>query len=217
MDGTLQILLVDDHALFREAIAGMLVRSDLAPTVLEAASASEALSVLTHYRNLDLVLLDQAMPGLNGVDAIPTLQGCAPQTPIVVLSADEDEATVHDAMRAGAAGYVTKTASGHMLLNAVKIVLSGEVYLPPRYLAVSSPSGCGDAGNASRLTGRQLQVLNLLAEGKPNKLIARALGVTEATVKLHVSAILRELRARNRTEAVINATDRGIIQAISRD
>ncbi len=206
---TLQILIVDDHALFREAMADILSRLDSRPTVLEAGTANEALNVLSHYRNLDMILLDHTMPGLNGVDAIPTLHEKSPQTPIVVVSANDDAATVHAAIAVGASGYVPKSANSHVLLNALKVVLAGEIYLPPRYLAPDSAAD--SAAPASGLTQRQLEVLALLADGLPNKSIGRQLGIAEATVKLHVSAILRELGARNRTEAVVAATDRGLL------
>jgi DNA-binding NarL/FixJ family response regulator len=207
-----RILIVDDHTLFREAISGTLARLVDHPTVLEAATASEAQSLVAHHRNLDLVLLDHSMPGLNGVDAIPALQARCPQTPIVVLSANEDAATVRAAISAGAAGYVPKTANSHTLLAALKIVLAGDVYIPPRYLEQEVESVANKPPHAAGgLTERQRQVLRLLADGMSNKSIARQLGIVEATVKQHVSAILTDLGARNRTEAVIAAIDRGLL------
>lgn len=206
----MQILIVDDHALFREAIGLILDRLDDSPTVLEAATAGEAINILAHYQSLDMILLDHTLPGLNGIDAIPTLRDCSPQTPIVVLSASEDPRTVRAAIAAGAAGYVPKSANSPALLNALRVVLAGEIYMPPRYLTQEAGvSAIPDRHHV--LTQRQLEVLVLLAEGLSNKAIARQLGIVEATVKLHVSAILRELGARNRTEAVMAARDRGLL------
>jgi DNA-binding NarL/FixJ family response regulator len=207
-----RILIVDDHALVREAISGTLAGLADHPTVLEAATVREAQSLVAHHRNLDLVLLDHSMPGLNGVDAIPALQAGCPQTPIVVLSANEDAATVRAAISAGAAGYVPKTANSHTLLAALKIVLAGDVYIPPRYLEQEA-AGVADKSPraAGSLTERQFQVLRLMADGMSNKSIARQLEITEATVKQHVSAILTVLGARNRTEAVIIAYERGLL------
>ena len=208
----MRILIVDDHALFREAISGTLAKLADDAMVLEAATASEAQSLIDHHRNLDLVVLDHAMPGLKGVDAIPRLRSRCPQTPIVVLSADEDAATVNAAIQAGAAGYVPKTANSHTLLAALRIVLAGDIYIPPRYLDhAPRDTGQQPAKSDTGLTERQLQVLRLLADGLSNKAIARQLGIAEATVKLHVSAVLKELGARNRTEAVIVAHDRGLL------
>ncbi len=209
----MRILIVDDHALFREALSGMLTRLAGDLVVLEAATANDAQRLVSHHRNLDLILLDHAMPGLNGVDAIPELHARCPATPIVVLSADEDAATVSAAIRAGAAGYVPKSANSHTLLNALKLVLAGEIYIPPRYLEQSTVEpGAADRPRTGELTERQLDVLRLLADGLPNKSIAQRLGIAEATVKLHVSAILKQLGARNRTEAVITAGDRGLLR-----
>jgi DNA-binding NarL/FixJ family response regulator len=153
------------------------------------------------------------MPGLNGVDAIPDLHARCPQTPIVVLSANEDAATVRAAIRAGAAGYVPKTANSHTLLTALRIVLAGDIYIPPRYLENSAHSADKrSAGADCGLTDRQLEVLRLLASGLSNKSVARRLEITEGTVKQHVSAILKVLGVRNRTEAVIAAHDRGLLE-----
>jgi len=208
-----RILIVDDHALVREAISNTLTQLAENVTVLEAATAGEAQRLISHHQNIDLVLLDNAMPGLNGVDAIPDLHARCPQIPIVVLSANEDAATVRAAIRAGAAGYVPKTANSHTLLTALRIVLAGDIYIPPRYLENPAHSAVKrSAGADCGLTDRQLEVLRLLASGLSNKSVARRLEITEGTVKQHVSAILKVLGVRNRTEAVIAAHDRGLLE-----
>ncbi len=119
---------------------------------------------------------------------------------------------VTPAIRAGAAGYVPKSADGHTLLSALRIVLAGEICIPPRYLGSAAAGAAADSPRPPcASTERHLQVLSLLSDGMSNKSIARQLGIAEATVKLHVSAILKELGARNRTEAVIPANDLGLL------
>ena len=254
----MRILIVDDHCLFREATGLILERLTDRVTLIEAGDAEEALRLVEHYRELDLILLDLALPGCGGLEAIERILAIAPGTPIAVLSGSEDPRRVTAAIDAGACGFIPKSASSHEFISALRIVLDGEIYLPPRYLhapladtctdaaanaaanAATSPAANaatsaatavtatiataadsnGDAASGERtaaatgayLTARQQRVLELLAEGLPNKLIARELSLSDATVKLHVSAILRELGVRNRTEAVVLATQRGLLQ-----
>ena len=210
----MQIILLDDHALFREATAILLQRLEDEVTVLDAATAKEALSMLVHYQDVDLLILDLGLPDLSGFEAIPEFRRAAPGTPILVLSATEGESTVRKLMNLGISGYVSKSANSHELLSAVRVVLSGGVYIPPRYLgdnSIGEPTELVEHPVNSLLTRRQRDVLKLIADGKSNKLIARALHISEATVKMHVSALLRLLDASNRTEAVNIAMRRGLI------
>jgi len=228
-----RILIVDDHCLFREAAGLILERLSEQVTLIEAGDADEALRLVEHYRELDLILLDLALPGSGGLAAIERILAIAPGTPIAVVSGSEDSRQVAAAIDAGACGFIPKSASGHEFISALRIVLDGDIYLPPRYLHAPLPTACPD-GNAEppvvgaapsmaeaatgdgiaglHLTARQQRVLELLAEGLPNKLIARELSLSDATVKLHVSAILRELGVRNRTEAVVLASQLGLLQ-----
>jgi DNA-binding NarL/FixJ family response regulator len=225
----MRILIIDDHSLFREAAALLLERLDRGVAVFEANNADEALRLAAHYHDLDLILLDLALPGLGGLQAIPRIAELTPATPIVVVSGSEDVTQVQASIEAGASGFVPKSATSYEFLGALRIVLSGEIYLPPRFLSGSLPvadsigrqepvpteetSVAGTASDNGPLTPRQQRVLELLAEGLPNKLIARELNLSDATVKLHVSAILRELRVRNRTEAVVLAGQLGLLKS----
>jgi DNA-binding NarL/FixJ family response regulator len=211
----MRILLIDDHRLFREAIAHVLTAFDDKAVLLEAGTAEEAIDMATHYHDLDLILLDLNMPGMGGLPGLPKLLASAPTVPIVVVSGSANVNDVRDAIQAGAAGFIPKTSSGREMSEALRLVLSGDIYVPPALLAVIAAdreSHAPDAqGTDMPLTPRQLEVLMLLGEGLSNKSIARRLSLSEGTVKLHVNAVLRGLNARNRTGAVIEANRRGLL------
>lgn len=212
----MRILLIDDHRLFREAVAHVLAQFDEKVVLLEAGTAEEAIDMTSHYPDLDLILLDLNMPGMGGLSGLPTLLAAAPTVPVVVVSGSTDVNDVRASIRAGAAGFIPKTSSGREMSEALRLVLGGDIYVPATLLAViSSPGGEGPAalcGPADApLTPRQLEVLRLLGEGLSNKAIARRLSLSEGTVKLHVNAVLRGLNARNRTGAVIEAQRRGLL------
>lgn len=216
----MHILLVDDHTLFREALLHVLNQLDSNTLILEAANAEEAAQLVSRIRNLDLILLDIDLPGVDGLTALPGLRELAPTVPIVVLSGSETSAHVTRALQNGAIGYIPKSCSSHEMLAALKLILQGDVYIPPRLMGKLGspilpvePSENGES-SASLLTTRQIEVLELMTKGLPNKSIARTLNVAEGTIKLHVAAILRALGARNRTEAVIQATRLGVLPPI---
>ncbi len=212
----MHILLVDDHTLFREALLHVLNQLDNNVVVLEAASISEAVLVLANIRHLDLILLDISLPGVDGLTALPSLRELKATVPIVVLSGSEATEHVKQAMNNGAVGYLPKTCSSHEMLAALNIVLQGDVYIPPKLLVKEEASALflGNCTNGSSsplgLTPRQIEVLELMANGLPNKSIARALNVAEGTVKLHIAAILRTLKVNNRTQAVTEAIRLGL-------
>jgi two-component system, NarL family, nitrate/nitrite response regulator NarL len=213
----MHILLVDDHTLFREALLHVLHQLDTQVIVLEAANIEEAIQLIAHTRNLDLILLDIELPRIDGLSALPDLRERAPTVPIVVLSGSEESEDVKRALDNGAVGYIPKTCSSHEMLAALHIVFEGDVYIPPKLLgkleASSLPPEISRANGSSftSLTARQLEVLALMVRGFPNKSIATTLNVAEGTVKLHVSAIMRTLGARNRTQAVTEATRLGLV------
>jgi DNA-binding NarL/FixJ family response regulator len=216
----MRILLVDDHTLFREALLHVLKQFDSTAVVIEAATAREAIRMAAHYHDLDLILLDLALPGLNGLSALPELHELRPTTPLVILSASEDSIDVRQALEAGALGYIPKSSSSHEMITALRLVLAGEVYVPPVMLAalegleaasVQVTAASVEEGGVEGLTPRQLEVLLLMAQGLSNKGICKRLNVAEGTVKLHVTAVMRALNTCNRTQAVIAATRRGLI------
>jgi DNA-binding NarL/FixJ family response regulator len=200
-----RILMVDDHPLFRSGIAGVI--ADLAATVetTEASSCEKALGLLAAGREFALILLDLNLPGMDGMTGLARLRDAAPATPVVVLSATEDSRKIKQAIAAGAKGYVPKSAGRDILLNALRLVLSGGVYLPINIM--ESPA----AASTEQLTPRQREVLQWLVRGKSNKEIADLLGMAENTVRVHVAAILRYLDVKNRTEAGYAATRRGLL------
>lgn len=215
----MRILLVDDHTLFREALLHVLKQFDSTAVVIEAATAREAIRMAAHYHDLDLILLDLALPGLNGLSALPELHALRPTTPLVILSASEDCIDVRQALEAGALGYIPKSSSSHEMITALRLVLAGEVYVPPVMLAALEGleaasvqvTAASVEGGVDGLTPRQLEVLLLMAQGLSNKGICKCLKVAEGTVKLHVTAVMRALNTCNRTHAVIEATRRGLI------
>ena len=213
----MKILIVDDHPLIREALRHVLAVLDAKFQLIEAQNFAEALAAAAAHPDLDLILLDLGLPDIDGIAALTELRNQHPHAPVVVLSASEQPATVMRALDAGAMGFVPKTTSSHLLVNALRLVLSGGVYLPAEILRQhqgAPESALQLAAAASRggkmltpqeigLTARQSEVLGLLVQGKPNKLICRDLGLAEGTVKIHVTAILKALNVVNRTQAVI--------------
>ena len=206
----MKILVVDDHPLIVEALVQLLPQ--LAPDVdvRAARDPTEAMEVLDNEPDVALVLLDLALPGARGLDFLGDLKLDYPGVPIVILSATHDPATIMAALGAGAHGFIPKNADAEMLLDAVRCVLDGGVYRTPESLPMPEGDGVHLAPDALGLTARQTDVLKLLVQGKPNKLICRDLTLSEGTVKVHVSAILKALRVHSRTEAIAVLARRGI-------
>lgn len=215
-DGELRVLVVDDHPLIREALRQVLKQLDKHIELLEAPSAEEALAAAAHHDDLDLILLDLSLPGGDGFDLLRELREQYPAVPVVVLSASDQPETVMRALDEGAMGFIPKTSPNDVLIGALRLVLSRGVYLPPQVLrqhaatfascSPTLPANCHDIG----LTARQAQVLALLVQGKPNKLICRELNLAEGTVKIHITGILKALKVTNRTQAVIEVSRLGL-------
>lgn len=210
----MKILIADDHRLILEAVAEKL--AELAPQVsfVQALSVQELLDSVS--ADLDLAVIDLGMPGAHGVGHIAQVHQRQPGLRMVVLSGQEDPAIMHAALDAGASGFIPKAYSPDVMLSAVRLVLQGGVYVPPLMMSrpgfddghrAPGPRGAQAATAHLRhvLTDRQLEVLNLLSEGQQNKQIGRNLGISEGTVKIHLAAIFRALKVRNRTEAVVAA------------
>ncbi len=217
---TMKILIADDHELFRDGLRHVLEQLDTGVGVVEASDYKQAIAMADQEPDIDIVLLDLAMPGMPWGEGLQALRDRLPASvPLIVLSASDDRRHVLQAVNLGAAGFIPKTSSSRVMLSALKLVLSGGVYLPPALLeqgsgghglsdALGSPFGAENA--ASFLTPRQREVLVLLGQGKSNKEIARVLQLAEGTVKLHVTAILKALNVNNRTRAVVAASQLGL-------
>ncbi len=220
----MKVLIVDDHPLVRDALREHLRRLEDGAEVFEARTGAEVLGLAGLHPDADLVLLDLNLPDVHGFSALTALRERHPAIPVVVLSANQDQGTVLKALDRGAMGFIPKTAGTEVMLNALRLVLSGGVYLPTDVLASRlSPSGAPEEPAPQRrigdsvqmpadlgLTERQAQVLALMVQGKPNKLICRELGLAESTIKIHITAILRALNVANRTQAVIAVSRLGL-------
>jgi DNA-binding NarL/FixJ family response regulator len=214
----MKFLLVDDHVLIREALHGVLKELDEGATIFEASRWGEAARLLEEHADLALVLLDLGLPDHDGFAALEEARAQHPKIPIVILSASCDRDHVVKALDLGALGFIPKSGEREVMLSALRLVFSGGVYIPPEILTRSEmPLGAGPSTAYNRrlegsaptlpgdlgLTARQVDVLALMMRGKSNKAICRVLNLAEPTVKNHVTAILKALKATNRTEAVI--------------
>jgi len=212
-----QFLVVDDHPLVQRAIGETL--EDLEPgcEVRCVGRLAEAMRALRETGPCDLVLFDLRLPDAAGVEGLAALRERHPDSPLVVLSADTDPPMIRRCLDLGAIGYILKTMSDEQIRSALRLVASGCPYVPPQVLASEQPVRVRpDPSTRSSdprhlgLTDRQIDVLRLIMRGLPNKLICRHLALAEGTVKVHVSAVLRALGARNRTQAVIAASRIGL-------
>lgn len=208
---SLKILLVDDHELFRSGLC--LLLSELAPDLqfAEAESCATALQ-LANEGGFDVVLLDYHLPGPQGLDALRILRERMDGASFVVLSGEDNPALIRCVIDAGAAGFIPKTSSQAVMLAALRLILAGGTYIPPNALAGLTPPPCASDTGAlipNHLTLRQIDALRLAVQGKSNKLIARELDISEATVKAHLSTAFRILGVRNRTEAVFATARQG--------
>jgi DNA-binding NarL/FixJ family response regulator len=219
-----KILVVDDHPLILEALHHVLRQLDREIEVFDARSAAEGRALVSAHPDTGLLLLDLSLPDADGLVALGALRSDFPAVPVVVLSASDRREDVLRAIDLGAMGFIPKTSSNQVMLQALRLVLSGGVYVPPAALGpdeeaepeAPTPSVVASDGSAQLttrelgLTGRQAQVLALILQGKPNKVICRELGLAEGTVKIHVAAILRALNVSTRTQAVIEASRLGL-------
>lgn len=203
-----RILIVEDHALVREAMAQTLVRLEPDTLCVEASGSEDALALLERDADWDLVIVDLMLPDLSGFSLLGVLAKRFPDIPTIVVSALDDPASLHRAMRAGASGFVSKSSSGEDLRLAVRTVLDGGVCVPEGLLN-NAPRRKPSIAERFRLTAAQSRVAELLAQGKTNREIAELLGLSEGTVKVHVSAILRAMNVRNRAQALVTLTRSG--------
>lgn len=219
----LKILVADDHELFLKGLE--LILGDLQPDIKLsfAKNYTEIFDIIAKEQDFDLILTDLAMPGSKWLDAIQKIHDTLPETPIIILSAVFDKEIVQKTIEIGAAGYIPKTSSNAVIVSAVNLVLSGGVYIPPELLQATQqnefdmlkqveniPANQDVTEKVKILSPRQIDVLKLIARGQSNKQIAYELGLTEGTIKLYVTTILKVLNVYNRTGAVIEATRLGL-------
>jgi DNA-binding NarL/FixJ family response regulator len=204
----MKVLIADDHPMVRDALARTLLLLEPQAQVLQAGDYAGALQLMLAEQPR-LALLDLHMPGMDRVDGLRRLRLQCPGVTLVVASGEEDPAVIRAALAAGAMGFLPKSEPPEVLQQALRLVLGGGSYMPAQALA-DLRQGAAPRPDAGALTPRQMDVLRCLMRGQPNKLIARELGLTEGTVKIHIAAILRALQARNRTEAVVVARDLGL-------
>jgi DNA-binding NarL/FixJ family response regulator len=208
----MKILHADDHSMFREGLRFFLNLLDPQVVVLEASNIQAALDKLALDGPVDLLVLDLQMPGMSELDGFFAVRRRHPNLPIVIVSGVNDPRTIRALLDGGARGYIPKLASSEQLMEGLRRVLRGEVYLPDALFIPDPETTASSGAESGPLTSRQLQILPLLAEGMPNKRIAEALGVTEGTVKQHLKELFRRLNARNRTQAVKEARRSGLLR-----
>ncbi len=205
MTARLTFVVADDHPLFRGAITQILRGVDAGVDILEVGDFESAKKLVGEVPDIDVVLLDLTMPGTSGLSGLVTLRAIRPDVPVVIVSASDDTATIRRAMELGASGYIRKSSSVSSIRSAIDTVLSGGVAKPDNIELGSEndPEVFDLVQRLKTLTPQQARVLGMLAEGLLNKQIAYEFGVSEATIKAHVSAVLQKLNVDSRTQAVI--------------
>lgn len=201
----LTIIIADDHPLVREALGQALRQAMTGVEVVGAADLDGARAALDARDSVDLLILDLDMPGMDGFAGLAAVRSSHPAVPVAIVSSTREPAVMRRAIEFGAAAFVPKSAAMETIASALQSVLDGEVWLPPEMEGGEGAMPDDFARRVSELTPQQLRVLTLLSKGKLNKQIAHELSVGEATVKAHVTAILKKLGVRSRTQAVIAA------------
>lgn len=201
----MNILIADDHPLYRDALSMLVRELDEQVHTVTAKSYDEVIQLAGAALVPDLILLDLHMPGMDAWQGISTLKGLYPKIPLVVISSSESENEHRKAMEYGAQGFIPKSLEGESLLSALRLIVENGITLSPVSKHPIPPKP------AAKLTSRQLEVLEKLAQGESNKVIARHLGLSEGTVKLHVRAVFTALNVSNRTQAVIAAEKLGLV------
>lgn len=203
----MRILIADDHDMVLETIAAF-IKSELDAEISTAGDLDAALDVMGSAAPFDLVLLDYNMPGMNGLEGLARARDFAPGLKVAILSGNLSNRLAQEALRAGAAGFLPKTMGSKSLVNAVRFMIDGEVFVPHSLLEESHSSAANPL--ADKLTSRELDVLEKLCHGQANKEIANALGLQEVTIKLHVRSLCKKIGAKNRTQAALLAKESGL-------
>jgi len=197
----LKILVVDDHALFREGLVYVLDKLESDISIVEASNYEEAVVLLNSYPDIDLALLDLSMPDKDGFTLLSYCRKNFPLVPSVVLSASKEQSDLNRALDGGALGFIPKDTTSEVMLNALRLIMSGEIYIP----ASMNRRSNNIQGSSESLTPRQQEVVEMMMKGLSNKKIASKMGIVEATIKMHITAIFKRLGVSNRTEAALAA------------
>jgi two-component system nitrate/nitrite response regulator NarL len=213
----IRILVVDDHTLFRRGLTALLSRDPRFEVIGDAADAGEAQRRAGELAP-DLILLDNHLPGVNGVDALPALLEAAPEARVLMLTVSEDEQDLTTALRNGACGYLLKTMEGEALARAIVRAMRGESVVADEMTGklvaalrdAGAPAQAAPASPLAQLSPREQDILRGIARGASNKTIARELGIAETTVKIHVQHVLRKLDVASRVQAAVIATEHGL-------
>ena len=216
-DGELfmKVLIVDDHALIREALHAVLKQLKREAVIFEASNSRQAMHIVEEHPDISLILLDINLPDRDGFSVLRELRDRDATIAIIILSSSDDQDTVKRAFELGALGFIPKTTEREIMLNAIKLVFSGGVYIPSEILEeTTSPRltnklATRDSPKGLGLTDRQVEVLALLMKGKSNKIIAKTLNMAVPTVKNHITVVLKALNVTSRTEAVIKVGKMG--------
>ena len=228
----MKILIADDHELFLKGLEFILQENLENIEIVSAQSYTEIFSIIEQNNSFDLIITDLAMPGANWLSAINKIHQTLTETPIIVISAVFDKEILQQTLDIGVAGYIPKTASNNLIISAINLVLAGGVYIPHELLysgksqskdtgkqkdyiaplkTLENLSVTPPTGQQKGLTERQIDIVKCIAEGLSNKQIAYKLNLTEGTIKVHITVILKILNVKNRTAAVIEAAKRGYI------
>jgi DNA-binding NarL/FixJ family response regulator len=204
----LRVVIADDHALIRELLERQMKELGDDVRIVHAGTLQQVIGLAGGAEPLDLILLDLRMPGMNGFAGLQAVRQLRPEVPVAILSGQIDPQTIRDALQAGAVGFLPKTMRAAGMLNALRLILAGERYVPDAALGEDAPVGAG-ADGAGDLSRRERDVVKLLLGGSTNKEIARDLAIEEVTVALHLRSVYRKLDVRNRTQAVRLLLERG--------
>lgn len=206
----MKILIVDDHALFREGLCHILRELEKQITILEAHDHDQALKHISTNPDIDMVLLDLELPGKDGFMTLRRITQQYSALPVVILSASKQHSDIQQALNSGAMGYITKDTTSVIMLSAIQLVLSGGIYIPKNITQLNHKTSFNKAKNIYGLTPRKIEVLTLLIGGHSNKYIAQELQLAEATIKVHITSILKALGVSNRTQAAMKAKKLGL-------
>lgn len=203
----MKILLVDDHILFRDGLKLVLKQLGDDVDISECGTCTEAYKIIRESEGFDLILLDVDLPVISGMEGLKDFRELDPGAPIVFLSGSEDHNLIKKALEQGVMGYIPKTLSSEIMIQALQLILKGGRYVPDNILNDSN----GQKQTKIILTARQNEILLLISQGKANKEIARTLGIADNTVRVHISAIFQILNVTNRTEAAFAALQEGLL------